>query len=91
MTTTIRRSAHYHPFEKELCDIDAQIDKLRDVAETYELDLGDEMAKLLAKRDSLLTSIYSNLTPWQRVQVARSPDRPQARDYIEMKIGRANV
>ena len=48
--------------------------------------IGEEVARLEAKASQALGEIYAKLTPWQKTQVARHPDRPHASDYIETLI-----
>lgn len=70
-------------FEKPILELEGQIAELQrsDVA-TNGLDLSDEINKLQAKCDKLMADTYSRLTPWQKTQVARHPERPHAIDYI---------
>ncbi|MCH2160952.1 MAG: acetyl-CoA carboxylase carboxyltransferase subunit alpha [Phycisphaerales bacterium] len=69
-------------FEAPVTEIDRQIDALqaKPDAERY----NDEVETLRETRESMLEKIYSSLTPWQVVRVARHPQRPQAEDYIRM-------
>ncbi|GAB5558577.1 MAG: acetyl-CoA carboxylase carboxyltransferase subunit alpha [Synoicihabitans sp.] len=69
-------------FEKPLRDLTAQLDGLRQQSMENNLDLGSEIAAITAKIEATQRSIYSNLTPWQRVQIARHPKRPYALDYV---------
>jgi acetyl-CoA carboxylase carboxyl transferase subunit alpha len=69
-------------FEKPLRDLSAQLDGLRQRSEENALDLSDEIAAITAKIEATQRTIYSNLTPWQRVQIARHPKRPYALDYV---------
>ncbi len=70
-------------FEKPLRDLTAQLDGLRQRSEENQLDLGSEIAAITEKIEATQRNIYSNLTPWQRVQIARHPKRPYALDYIQ--------
>ncbi len=72
----------YLEFEKPIAALDARISELQDTANTGELDIKSEIGKLQAKSDRLLRSTYSTLTPWQKTQVARHPQRPHFKDYI---------
>lgn len=67
-------------FEKPIVDLENKIEEMRQ----YEgdLDIKDEVAKLESKVVSLKQSIFQNLTRWQRVQLARHPERPYTLDYI---------
>lgn len=69
-------------FEGPVIEIDRQIEALetKDDAERY----GEEISKLRETRESMLKKIYSSLTPWQTVKVARHPLRPHSDDYIRM-------
>jgi acetyl-CoA carboxylase carboxyl transferase subunit alpha len=69
-------------FEKPLLDLERQIAHLRRLAEGQRLDVQDEIAPLEQKLCELRREIYADLTPMQRVQVARHPRRPYALDYL---------
>ena len=69
-------------FEKPLLELDRQIDELKRVGEEREIDVAEELTTLQAKLDSLREDIYRNLTPMQRVSVARHPRRPYTLDYL---------
>ena len=68
-------------FEKPIQELEQKIEEMRKYADN--LDIADEISTLEKKIDQLRTSIYSNLTRWQKVQLARHPDRPYTLDYIE--------
>ncbi|MEE2819075.1 MAG: acetyl-CoA carboxylase carboxyltransferase subunit alpha [Planctomycetota bacterium] len=70
------------PFETPIADIEKQIVALkeREDRETYE----SELQELEQTRHNLLEKLYDNLSPWQTVQTARHPSRPQTSDYIKM-------
>jgi acetyl-CoA carboxylase carboxyl transferase subunit alpha len=73
----------YLDFEKPVADLQGKIQELRSLGEKGEgVAIGDEIAKLEAKAEQALSEIYGKLTPWQKTQVARHPDRPHATDYI---------
>lgn len=67
-------------FEKPIIELEQKIEEMRKYADN--LDIADEIATLEKKVDQLRESIFSNLTRWQRVQLARHPDRPYTLDYI---------
>lgn len=67
-------------FEKPIADLEAKIEEMRTLGETVELTT--EIASMEAKADELRAEIYNNLTRWQKVQVARHPERPYTLDYI---------
>src|SRR5271166_3831646 len=73
----------YLDFEKPVAEIEAKIDELR-ALETGDsaAAIGEEIARLEAKAAQALTELYAELTPWQKTQVARHPDRPHCLDYI---------
>jgi acetyl-CoA carboxylase carboxyl transferase subunit alpha len=70
------------PFEKPLLELNAKIAELRRFTEEKHIDFTDEIVKLEAKAESLAQKIYTNLTPWQRVQIARHAKRPTTLDLI---------
>lgn len=75
---------NYLDFEKPLAEIEGKAEELRALARgNAEMDIEDEAQALDAKAQELLAELYQNLTPWRKCQVARHPDRPHTRDYIE--------
>lgn len=74
----------YLDFEKPLAEIEGKAEELRALARANEeMDVADEAAALDAKASALLRDLYKTLTPWRKCQVARHPERPHCRDYIE--------
>lgn len=71
------------PFEKPLLELDAKIEELRKFTQEKDIDFTDEIIKLEARAKSLAQEIYGNLTPWQRVMLARHPERPTTLDLID--------
>lgn len=69
-------------FEKPIVELEQKIEEMRKYSES--LDIGNEIKTLEKKVTQLRKNIYSNLTRWQKVQLARHPDRPYTLDYIEM-------
>lgn len=69
-------------FEKPLLDLEKQISELDQAPNDQTLDFAQEVKKLRQSHAALLKKTYAKLTPWQIVQVARHPGRPQASDYI---------
>ncbi len=69
-------------FEKPIIELEQKVEEMRKLSD--QLDISDEIAKLESRINELRTSIYSNLTRWQRVQLARHPERPYTLDYINM-------
>lgn len=74
----------YLEFEKPLREIESKIEQLEVYAASRDIDLSGEIKPLREKLQSLLEEIFSNLTPWQQVQLARHPDRPYCLDYLKM-------
>lgn len=74
---------NYLDFEQPIADLEGKIEELQLVGSDNDLNIGEEIAKLREKNTKLTESIYSNLTPWQIVQVARHPQRPYTADYIK--------
>ncbi len=75
---------NYLDFEKGLSEIEGKAEELRAMArKTPETDLAQEAAALDGKALTLLEDLYRNLDPWRKAQVARHPDRPHCKDYIE--------
>ena len=72
----------YLDFEKPIADLDQRIAALRDTAKSGDIDIDAEVAKLEAKSSKLLREAYAKLTPWQKTQVARHPERPHFKDYV---------
>ena len=71
-------------FEKPLRDLARQLDELRQQSVESNVDLVQEARSIEKKIEAMQREIYSNLTPWQKVQLARHPKRPYALDYISM-------
>ncbi len=75
---------HYLDFEKPLAEIEGKAEELRALARTNdEMDVEDEADALDRKAADLLKDLYKGLTPWRKCQVARHPERPHCKDYIE--------
>ncbi len=74
-------------FEKPIAELEGKIAELRHMGSGSDLDIADEVARLQVKMEKLLKQTYAKLTPWQKTQVARHPDRPRALDYINRLIG----
>ncbi|MCE1237236.1 MAG: acetyl-CoA carboxylase carboxyltransferase subunit alpha [Hyphomicrobiales bacterium] len=77
----------YLEFEKPVADLEGQIQELRTVADKDQaVDVAEEIAKLEAKAATALVELYQKLTPWQKTQVARHPDRPHFFDYVAQLV-----
>ncbi|MBU2887360.1 acetyl-CoA carboxylase carboxyl transferase subunit alpha [Gilvimarinus agarilyticus] len=74
---------NYLEFEQPIAVLEGKIEELQLVGNDNDLNITDEISKLKEKSTKLTESIYSNLTPWQIVQVARHPQRPYTTDYIK--------
>ena len=73
---------HFLDFEKPVAELETKIEELRQLSEPGAINIADEVARLTEKADKQLRLTYAKLTPWQKTQVARHPDRPHALDYI---------
>ncbi len=69
-------------FEKPIAELEARVAELRETASASELDIQAEIERLQERADRLLTEAYARLTPWQKTQVARHPERPHFKDYL---------
>lgn len=75
---------NYLDFEKPLAEIEGKAEELRALARANkDMDVGKEAEALDRKAETALRDLYKGLTPWQKCQVARHPDRPHCKDYIE--------
>jgi len=75
---------NYLEFEKPLAEIEGKAEELRAMARANpEMDVEKEAKALDRKAEQLLQDLYKGLTPWRKCQVARHPDRPHCKDYIE--------
>lgn len=70
-------------FEKPLCELEARIQQIRELAAENHVDVSAEIAQLEARANVLRKEIFSSLTPAQRLQLARHPRRPSTLDYIQ--------
>ncbi|WP_298424228.1 acetyl-CoA carboxylase carboxyltransferase subunit alpha [Rhodoblastus sp.] len=75
--------AAYLDFEKPVAELEAKVEDLRALSEREDSPpIGEELAKLQGKAAKALADLYASLTPWQKTQVARHPQRPHCLDYI---------
>ena len=72
----------YLEFEKPVAALEARILELQETAEQSDFNVEAEIGKLRAKADKMLADTYAKLTPWQKTQVARHPERPHFKDYV---------
>jgi acetyl-CoA carboxylase carboxyl transferase subunit alpha len=77
---------HYLEFEKPIAELEGKIEELKRLTGDANLNIADEVAKLQAKVDKQVRAAYAKLTPWQKVQVARHPERPHFSDYAKALI-----
>ncbi|EZP84381.1 Acetyl-coenzyme A carboxylase carboxyl transferase subunit alpha [Novosphingobium resinovorum] len=71
-------------FEKPIAELEARIAELRATADGSDLDIESEIDKLAKKSSGMLEATYAKLTPWQKTQVARHPQRPHFVDYLRL-------
>ena len=74
--------ATFLDFEKPIAELEARIEELRETASAGEPNIEAEIAKLEERSAKLLRDTYAKLTPWQKTQVARHPERPHFKDYV---------
>jgi len=73
-------------FEKPITELEGKVRELRRLMESGNLDLNEEIQRLEQRAARLLAQTYARLTPWQKTQVARHPDRPHTSDYVRQLI-----
>lgn len=73
-------------FEKNIVEIEAKIESLKHLAEGQEVDISQEVSRLQQKLERQVKSSYSNLSSWEKSQVARHPSRPHCLDYVNALI-----
>ncbi|TFI56542.1 acetyl-CoA carboxylase carboxyltransferase subunit alpha [Sphingomonas parva] len=76
----------YLEFEKPIAELESRIEELRETAEGSDLNIDQDIDRLQGKSEKMLRDIYARLTPWQKTQVARHPDRPHFKDYVAALI-----
>ena len=72
----------YLDFEEPIKALEEQIEQTKQIGLTTEIDMTDKINVLQSKLEEKTKEIFSNLTPWQRVQLSRHPDRPYTLAYI---------
>lgn len=82
----MNNSEFYLDFERDLVELEKKIDDLKSQAETNGLNLDEGVQKLEAQAAKKRRELYTNLSPWQQVQIARHPHRPYALDYVERML-----
>ncbi|MGE5269242.1 MAG: acetyl-CoA carboxylase carboxyltransferase subunit alpha [Thiohalocapsa sp.] len=73
---------HFLDFERSIAELEGKIEELRPHSADSGLHIADEVGRLETQANRLLRQSYARLTPWQKVLVARHPDRPHFRDYL---------
>ena len=73
-------------FEKPIAELEGKMEELRHMSDIGDIKIADELSKLQGRIDKSLRQIYTKLSPWQTVMVARHPDRPHCVDYISELI-----
>ncbi len=73
-------------FERPVVELENKIEEMRKYASVEGIDMSEELRRLEERAEEMRREIYSNLTPWQRVLVARHPKRPYTLDYIRMMM-----
>jgi acetyl-CoA carboxylase carboxyl transferase subunit alpha len=73
---------NYLDFEKPIAELETRVAELRETANNGDIDIDAEIGRLESKAGKLLRDAYAKLTPWQKAQVARHPDRPHFKDYV---------
>ncbi|MBI5164603.1 MAG: acetyl-CoA carboxylase carboxyltransferase subunit alpha [Magnetospirillum sp.] len=77
---------HILDFEKPIAELEGKIEELRHLGDGGDVNIADEVGRLQVKVDKLLRATYAKLTPWQKTQVARHPERPHSLDTIKALI-----
>ncbi|MBL8704629.1 MAG: acetyl-CoA carboxylase carboxyltransferase subunit alpha [Rhodospirillales bacterium] len=78
-----RPARHFLDFEKPIAELEGKIEELRHLSKTGDVSIADEVSKLQAKVERQIRQAYAKLTAWQKVQVARHPERPHGIDYVQ--------
>tara|TARA_B100001094_G_C18166478_1_gene792390 strand:+ start:898 stop:1842 length:945 start_codon:yes stop_codon:yes gene_type:complete len=74
---------HFLSFEKQISDLEGKIEELRHLSSGTDINIAEEIGKLQGAVSEELKSTYSQLSPWQKVQVSRHPERPHFQDIIK--------
>jgi len=77
---------HFLDFEKPIAELEGKIEELRRTTDAGGIDVAEEVGRLRDKAHKLLQATYAKLSPWQKAQVARHPERPHASHYIAALI-----
>jgi acetyl-CoA carboxylase carboxyl transferase subunit alpha len=79
-------NSNYLDFERPIADLDSKIDELRHLSTESGINIAEEVARLQAKSKTLTEKIFSDLSIWQKAQIARHPKRPYTLDYVNNLI-----
>ncbi len=74
----------YYEFERPITNLEKKISDLKEMSVQEKMDFSSEIGALETKLQQLITEVYSSLSPWQRVQLSRHPQRPYSEDYINL-------
>ncbi len=74
--------ANFLDFEKPIAELEGKIEELRHLSDDGDINIAEEVGRLQGKAERLLRQTYARLSPWQKTQVARHPDRPHFSDYV---------
>ncbi len=74
------------PFEKPITELEKKIEELRKFSLSQRMDVSEEIRQLEERASQIKQEIYSKLTPWQKVQIARHPNRPYFLDYVRLMM-----
>ena len=74
---------HFLSFEKQISDLEGKIEELRHLSSGGDINIAEEIGKLQTTVSNELKRTYSKLTPWQKVQVSRHPERPHFQDIVK--------
>src|SRR5437660_903066 len=77
---------HFLDFERPIAELEGKIEELRHLSSESGLNIAEEVGRLQAQADWFLRQAYARLTPWQKVLVARHPERPHCLDYVRALI-----
>ena len=73
-------------FEKPIAELEGKIEELRHLSDSDAMNIAEEVSRLQAKAERMLRQTYARLTPWQKTQVARHPERPHLRNYLDRLV-----
>lgn len=77
-------STYLLPFEKPIVELQNKLNEIKTFSEGQDIDVSKEIQRMEEKIEATRRKIYGNLTAWQKVQIARHPQRPYTRDYIRL-------